>query len=167
MASTLQNQIERKIPHLKVSAQNILIADDSDDDVCLYTRAFARAGCFSIQFVKDGIDVVHYLEGKGLYGDRLAFPFPDMIVLDLKMQRMDGFDVLEWLSKYREYRHIPVVILSASILPSDIQRSYDLGAKSFFEKPASFQSLVAICNTIVDYWGHARRTDPLYATNAN
>src|ERR1041385_2145111 len=93
----------------------ILVIEDNEDDVFLLKRALAGEGINNpVQVVNDGLEAINYLEGKGKYHDRIQFPFPSVIFSDLKMPRMNGFDVLQWLRTHPDCSVIPIIILSTS-----------------------------------------------------
>ena len=93
----------------------ILLADDSTDDVVIIHSAIRRAGFDkSIIVVSDGKQAIDYLHGKGSYADRLEFPRPELLLLDLNMPRYDGFEVLEWARRQPQWCYLPVIVLTAS-----------------------------------------------------
>jgi len=123
----------------------ILVADDSRDDVFLLRQAFSEAGlAASIDHMLDGEQAIQYL--------LKADPAPDLILLDLKMPRMDGFGVLECLRTQPRLRDLPVVVLSASIIEEDKNKAKALGARAFFTKPASSEDLIALVTNISQQW---------------
>lgn len=113
----------------------ILLAEDNPDDVLIFQIAFRRAVLpYDIYVVRDGQQVIEYLTGLNQYGDRHRFPFPDMLVLDLKMPITSGFEVLEWLREHPEFQEVRVVILSSSDDTRDVRKASDLGAGTYFVK---------------------------------
>ena len=109
-------------------------------------RAFKRADIPNqLQVVTDGEEAIHYLQGEGRYADRQAFPLPRLIVMDINMPRKTGFR-LEWLKSDGVLRRIPVVIVSASDRPSDVNRAYELGANAYMVKPVDFRPW-SICSS--------------------
>lgn len=132
----------------------VLLVEDDLNDIFLVKRAFKRANLTNpLQVVTDGVEAVQYLIGEGRYADRQAHPMPHLIVMDLKMPRKTGLEVLEWLKKDGELKRIPVVIVSSSDLPADINRAYELGANAYMVKPVNFQSVENLFNSIIHYWG--------------
>src|SRR3989442_7719191 len=110
----------------------ILLAEDREDDILLIRRAFEKGGIRNPLFVvRDGEEVVSYLEGIGRYSNREEYPLPDLLLLDLKMPRMDGFDVLRWLRQQPGLGSLRVVVLTASDQIRDVNVAYRLGANSF------------------------------------
>ena len=118
---------------------SVLVADDSADDRFLLKAAMRRATRLQIiGEVCNGAQAIAYLKGQEGFGDRSLFPFPDLLLLDLKMPLKDGFEVLEWLKKQH---HLPltVVVLTESMHPDHIMRALDLGADLFQVKPRTFR----------------------------
>jgi CheY-like chemotaxis protein len=131
----------------------ILIAEDSDLDTILLIRAFVRAGISAhYHIVKDGQETVDYLSGEGNFEDRAKHPVPGVLLLDLKMPRMNGFDVLEWVRAHPRLRRLPVVVLTSSDEPKDINRAYDLGANSYVLKPSKYETLQSLASELEKYW---------------
>jgi CheY-like chemotaxis protein len=129
------------------------VADDDANDISLLKRAFLRAGLdVSMNVVRDGEEVIQYLHGDGPYDDRDEFPIPKLLLLDLKMPRTDGFEVLEWVRKQNDLRRLLVVVMTSSDEPQDVDRAYDLGANSFVRKPDDFTNLIKISQKLHDYW---------------
>jgi CheY-like chemotaxis protein len=120
----------------------VLVAEDDLDDVFLLRRAFSKAGVATgLKFVRDGQEVIDYLSGVPPYDNRTKYPLPGLLVLDLKMPRVTGFEVLEWLQSDEMRRRLPVVVLSGSGRPDDIERAYSLGANYYAVKPQDIDQL--------------------------
>jgi CheY-like chemotaxis protein len=116
----------------------ILLAEDDENDIALMGRAFKRAAVPNpLFFVNNGQEVVDYLAGKGKYAERDKYPMPRLLLLDLKMPWMDGFDVLAWLRSQAQFNALPVVVLTSSKLQKDIDRSRELGVYDYRVKPQS------------------------------
>jgi len=131
----------------------ILHIEDDPNDVLLLEHACRKASVScDIRRVADGDEAIAYLRGIDGFADREKFPLPRLILLDLKMPRLNGFDVLEWLGKHDKFRTVPVVVLSSSNHDADLKRAYELGVNSYLIKPVSFDSLVEIVKAIHDYW---------------
>jgi len=131
----------------------ILVAEDDPNDADLLKLAMHRGGITErICFVKDGQEAIDYLRGNGKYADRKEFPFPTVVITDLKMPRLDGLQLLDWLHRHPECNVIPTVLMSASGLGSDVQKAYRFGANSYFKKPSSFSELVHLMKLLHDYW---------------
>lgn len=132
----------------------VVIAEDDDDDIDLLERALASIACeHTVRIVRDGQEALDYLRGVGRYDDRAAFPFPDVLLVDLKMPRVSGLEVLWWLSKHPECSVLPTIVFSTSNIDSDIKRAYELGASAYFVKPISFQALKGILRSTFEFWG--------------
>lgn len=135
------------------SREAILIADDCEEDAQIMKRAFQKSGCnVPLLFVKDGQEALDYLSGNGEYSDRAAHPLPRLMLLDLKMPKVDGFDVLEWLQEHPKLKVLPVTVLTSSNLDRDVDRAYYLGANSYVVKPSSLAGFVEIVEGLRNYW---------------
>jgi CheY-like chemotaxis protein len=130
----------------------ILLVEDNDDDVSLIERAFRKARIENrVVVVNDGDKAVAYLNGEGVYADRVAHPLPSLVLPDLKMPRRNGFEVLSWIRSQPRLKGLQVVILTGSLEKKDVSRASELGADSFLIKPVSFERLVAIVLAMKDY----------------
>jgi CheY-like chemotaxis protein len=132
-----------------------LIAEDSDDDVFLLTRAFHKVGLYTFQFVRDGIEVLQYLQGLSQFADRELHPYPRFLMLDLKMPRMGGLEVLRWLQGNRERCIVPTVVCSSSAEDSDIRDAYAAGAHTYFQKRHQSSEMGEVVSTMTKYWSKA------------
>jgi CheY-like chemotaxis protein len=131
----------------------ILVAEDNEDEIALLKLAFKKAEFNGpIHFVRDGHAAVDYLEGRNGYADRQQFPFPKVIVSDLKMPRVSGLELLQWLRNHPKCHIIPAILLSGSGLESDIEKAYKLGANTYFQKPGGFQAMVELLAKLKSYW---------------
>jgi CheY-like chemotaxis protein len=131
----------------------ILVAEDEENDVILIKRAFRQAQFEAqLQVVQTGEEAIAYLRGDPPYEDRDKAPIPSLILLDLKMPRKNGFEVLAWVRQNPEYNNLPIVVLTSSQESADINRAYALGANSYLVKPASFSSLVDMINRLREYF---------------
>jgi len=121
---------------------SIIIVDDLPEDAALIERALMSLAPKSpVRTVHSGRDLIAYLEGQGLYADREAFPYPALILLDLRMQEMNGFELLEWLRNEPSHAAIPVIVVSAFDRQREIRKSYQLGARTFVSKPVAPESI--------------------------
>jgi len=135
------------------SPVSILIADDDAQDAMLVQMAAQRAAVgLRLECVTDGEQAIDYLLGRAGYEDRKTHPFPSMMLLDLKMPRLSGFDVLDFVRRKPELRCLPIVIFSSSDDPKDIKRAYESGANSYLCKPHSSDDLSALLKALQDYW---------------
>ena len=138
---------------MSASCINILHIEDDPNDALLFRHACSTAGVgFELRAVCDGDEAIAYLRGAEQFADRKQHPVPHIILLDLKMPRLSGFEVLSWLRSENAFRKIPVIILTSSNHESDIKRAYDLGANSYVVKPVGFDALVEVARKINGYW---------------
>jgi len=115
--------------------RTILFAEDSESDSLLIELAFEDARLpFALRFVTDGLGGVEYLSGTAPYVDREKFPAPSILLTDLKMPRMSGFDLLRWVRGSEQWRHLPVIVVSGSDQPQDRECALALGANDYVVK---------------------------------
>ncbi len=127
----------------------VLVAEDDSDDAFFLKRAFFKAGIDApVHLVRDGQEVIDYLSGVPPYDDREAYPLPGLLLLDLKMPRVTGFEVLQWLQEHPSLRRIPVVVLSGSGRPVDVERAYSLGANYYAIKPQDVDQLLGLATRL-------------------
>jgi len=132
--------------------KNVLLVDDSEDDLFLIQAAFQPTRFRKpLREVHDGEEAIAYLAGEGAYQDRLQFPAPSVMILDLKMPRKNGFDVMTWVRSQPRLQPLTIVVLSASPRPDDIQRAFALGAASFLVKPDTLEELTAMIRSLEDW----------------
>jgi CheY-like chemotaxis protein len=142
--------------------QTIVVVEDNTDDVTLLRRAFQRAAIANpLHVVGDGEAARHYLAGEEAYGNRIQHPLPALLLLDLKLPRLSGFEVLAWLRAQPGLKRLVTVILTSSPQTADIAQAYDLGANSYLVKPGNPQDLVAMVHTLHLYWIAYNATPPL------
>ena len=131
----------------------VLIADDSENDVALFRRALRQARVTTaVQVVMDGEEAIAYLKGDGKFAERDEYPLPDLLLLDLKMPRKNGFEVLEWLRGQPTLARLRVVVLTTSEDLRDVNSAYSLGAASFLTKPLNFIEFKDTIQAMIDYW---------------
>ncbi|MDB6068030.1 MAG: two-component system response regulator [Pedosphaera sp.] len=131
----------------------LLLVDDNEDDVFFTKKAIKEAKIINgVQTAVDGQEAIEYLSGVGKFRDRAAFPVPALMLLDLKMPRKSGFEVLEWTRQQPLLRTLVVVVLSTSCERSDIEKAYQLGANSFLQKPSSTEVLAEMMSALKQYW---------------
>ena len=129
------------------------MADDDENDVFLMERAFKRARVANpVLRVKDGEDAIAYLRGDQSYANRKDFPLPVLLLLDLKMPRRNGFEVIAWIRQQTGLKRLPVIILTSSREDRDINRAHELGANTYLTKPVNFEGLVEMVKTLHLYW---------------
>lgn len=135
-AASADPHAKRPVPPPDKAVYSVLIVDDSDDDRMFLRRAFNGSPVFKvIGELSDGESAIEYLSGGNHFADRGKHPYPDVLLLDLKMPRITGHEVLEWLQANRK-PGLLAIVMSGSFLPKDITRSRDLGADAYFTKEA-------------------------------
>lgn len=138
---------------MRTSWPTVLHVEDNLGDKELLEHASQAAQIrWNLQWVEDGQAAVDYLCGCGPYADREKFPLPGLVLLDLKMPRKNGFEVLEWLRQKAHFKCIPVVIFTASDSAKDARRALELGANSFLVKPTSYRDLIEYARGVYQYW---------------
>lgn len=131
----------------------ILLVEDDSNDVLLVQRAMNKVGLtYPLIHKHDGEEAIDYLSGKPPYADRATHPLPSLILLDIKMPKLTGFDVLGWMHQRPELAKIPVVILTASVRQEDRNKAQALGATAFRTKPVDFSELVEIIRDVDARW---------------
>lgn len=131
----------------------ILMADDDADDRLLAQEAMHESRVLNeLHFVEDGVQLLSYLRGDDDFSDRVLYPMPGLILLDLNMPKMDGREALAEIKADPRLRRIPVVILTTSKAEEDMVKGYDLGAASYITKPVTFDALVELMRTLGKYW---------------
>ena len=123
------------------TTKTVLLVEDSKDDAYLVELEFRKTGTLQLRWVRDGEEAVDYIEGKSPYNDRQEYPIPQVILLDIKMPRMDGFGFLDWLRNKSSSRSnlIPVIMMSGSDLEEDVKMAYGLGVNLYLTKPVDWQ----------------------------
>jgi CheY-like chemotaxis protein len=135
------------------SLRTVLYVEDDPNDFALLKVASQKCGTpFSLHRAADGEQAVAYLEGAGAFADREEYPFPDLVLLDLKLPRLDGFEVLQWIRSNPATMSVPVVVLAGSSFRADIRRALELGANSYAAKPGRFEGLQVLIDQIADVW---------------
>jgi CheY-like chemotaxis protein len=142
-----------KIATMENGRPTLLCVEDNEDDIFFMDRIFKQIGArCELAFVRDGIEAIDYLSGKGKYKDRSKHPLPTIILMDLKMPRMNGFEVLEWMQKQPEIKLIPTIVVTSSTMQEDVTRAYRLGANAVMNKPVDKDSLLQMLKTFHIYW---------------
>lgn len=130
----------------------ILLVDDDEDLPLLLPHLLKKANvAFSFRFADDGERAVEYLSGAGTYADRTVYPLPKVLLLDLKMPRMNGFQFLEWKRTHPEFESLPVVVWSSSVFADDKGRALALGADAYFDKSADIDQLAEVFRRLEPY----------------
>ena len=135
------------------SERSILLAEDDPNDVLLLQFAFKQVEMgHPLNVARAGQEVIDYLTGSGAFADRERFPFPALLVLDLKMPRKTGIEVLEWLAGEAALRCLPTLMLSSSTHPGDIEKAYRLGVNAFVVKPPGIAQRMELARMIKNFW---------------
>ena len=140
----------------------ILMADDDHEDCLLVQDALkeARFDC-ELRFVRNGEELCEYLYHRGKYAEACDVPRPDLILLDLKMPRKGGREVIRELKSDPQLMRIPIVVLTTSMAEDDITGSYEMGVNSYLVKPATFRELVEAMETLTKYWFELVKLPPV------
>ena len=127
---------------VSVDSLPVLVVEDSEDDVFILRRAFKKAQLNNpIHIVTDGAQAIEYLAGQGKFGNRSEYPFPVLVLLDLKLPLKSGLEVLEWIQGQLFRSELNVIVLTSSAEERDITKAYHLGARSYLTKPPTAQVL--------------------------
>jgi len=131
----------------------ILLVEDNPDDELLMLRAFKKNHILNrVVVARDGVEALDYLFSTGEYAGKDAEPLPQLILLDLKLPKLNGLEVLKRMRTEKRTKYVPVVVLTSSTEEQDIINSYDLGANGFVQKPMDFNKFVAVANQLGVYW---------------
>ena len=137
----------------------ILIAEDNESDALILQRTFNLIGLGNrVEILSDGVEVIEYLSGAGKYADRARFPFPAVLFTDIKMPRVDGFELLQWLRRHPQYAVVPTIMFSGSGEAADVRRAYNLGANAYLVKPSSIEQLEKMMRRTYEFWGLCAET---------
>jgi len=136
-----------------MTRNTVLLVEDNPSDVFIIQRTFKKLKVdIALEVAADGDEAVAYLEGTGKYADRDRFPMPALILLDLKLPRRSGFEVLEWIRKQPVLCRVPVVVLTSSRHPNDVNLAYDRGANSYVLKTVNPSETEELGTIIHRYW---------------
>jgi DNA-binding response OmpR family regulator len=136
-----------------LSLTTILYAEDDSNDAFLMERAFEKVGMNSpLRIVGDGQLAIAYLSGSPPFENRALNPMPGLLLLDLKMPRKSGLEVLQWVRSTALVSTLPVLMLTSSSQDSDIRRAYELGANGYLVKPGNPRNLFAMVEAIRAFW---------------
>lgn len=144
--------------------RTILVAEDDPTDAFFLQRAFAKSGIsVGLRFVQDGQEALDYLRGAPPFADRAVHPLPQLLLLDLKMPRINGFEVLDWLKNQPGLKRLLTIVFSSSAEVTDINRAYDLGANSYLVKPHANEQLMEMVQRVEQYWLQANQSPNCFA----
>ena len=136
-----------------IEKATILLAEDDPDDVLLTNIALRKARLANpLQVVRDGEEALMYLSGESRFADRERYPLPILLLLDLNMPKLNGFQVLEWLRKQSELSRLPIAVMTSSDDDPYVKRAYELGADSYLIKPPDAEALLALVQRLHAYW---------------
>jgi len=145
---------------MRVTDFVFLLVEDDPDQIMLIQRAFAEAKLVNpLRVVRDGEEAVDYLSGAGAFADRTRHPLPSLILLDLRLPKKSGLEVLEWLRGDPVLRDTPVVVLTSSAEQADIDRAHALGVNAYLVKPVRFADLLEIVKGVGMYWMILNRSE--------
>lgn len=131
----------------------ILLVEDTPSDAMLIRRSFEKTNVLNpIVWTKNGQEALAYLSGLGQYSDRNMYPLPALILLDLDLPEMTGFELLQWKRSQPNIRRIPAVILTIDNASSTVNAAYDLGANSYLVKPGNPEEVMRVVKIIQEYW---------------
>ena len=147
--------------------QTILLVEDDANDVYFMKRAAREAGILdSLHVAQDGREAMEYLGGLGEYADRQRFPLPSLVLLDLKLPRVMGFEVLKWIRQQPALKGTIVIVLTSSDLKTDVDLAHRLGANSYLVKPSTPDKLKETIARIKQYWLDLNRPAPEHVGHA-
>lgn len=133
---------------------NTILYVEDDENYARLLHCTLQQGGFKqeLQHVTDGAEAMAYLKGEGKYSNRSKFPVPCVVLADLKMPRVNGFELLDWVRRQSNYPHLPVIVLTSSDEIKEIQKAYKLGANSFLHKPPHVEDLKEMLKMLEAYW---------------
>jgi CheY-like chemotaxis protein len=138
---------------MQTAQPHILLVEDNEDDAYLLTKALRAVEIGNpVHAVADGEQAVNYLKGTGRFADRTQYPMPGLILLDLKLPRISGLEVLQWIQNEPSLPQLVVVVLSSSGETRDINMAYRFGARSYLVKPPTAASFVDLAKGLKTYW---------------
>jgi CheY-like chemotaxis protein len=136
-----------------ILADTVLLVEDEEVDAEAVLKAFQQVKLPNpIQVVRYGDEAIQYLAGEGKYADRARYPVPGLVLLDLKLPRKSGLEVLKWLRQQPEYRALPVVALTHVEDAPEVRRAYQLGINSYLVKPVTDEGMINMVKILKLYW---------------
>lgn len=140
---------------------HFLLAEDSEEDAFLFRHGLEASRLqATLAHVVDGSQAIAYLQAQLPYADRNEYPFPDILITDLKMPGADGFVLLKWVKEHPSCAVIPTMVLSASFLEQDVVKAYELGANAFLTKPSGVKELGELLLLTYMFWSRCQRPPP-------
>jgi CheY-like chemotaxis protein len=140
-------------------SRTVLYAEDEENDVFLMQHAFSEADVsHELKVVRDGDEAIEYLRGAGDYADRQQYPLPCLLLLDLRLPKKTGMEVLKWIRNETSVSTLPVIVLTSHSQDADVHRAYVQGANAFLVKPSSPAELTKMVKTIDNFWLSQNRT---------
>jgi CheY-like chemotaxis protein len=141
--------------------RTILLVEDNEDDVVLIQRALRKGGIDApVHVAWDGDEAIEYLSGTGKYQDSVHYPLPTVVLLDIRLPRRNGLEVLEWVKNHEALALLPVVMFTNSAEDVDIRQAYKLGANSYLKKPYTLSETTTLLQTVSAYWLDYNRRPP-------
>ncbi len=138
---------------MKVERVIALVVEDDDSDFQLLQAAFGRTpGDLQLHRTDDGESAVAYLSGESQFSDRSRYPLPHLVLLDIKLPRRSGLEVLQWVRKQPGLCRIPVIMLTSSRHSIDVNRAYDYGASAYISKPETMKELTELMGALKHVW---------------
>ncbi len=138
---------------MEIRIPRVLLVEDNPDDEALTLRAFRKSNLTNeVVVARDGVEALDYLMGTGTFAGRDPNDTPQLILLDLKLPKVDGLEVLQQIRTHARTKMLPVVVLTSSKEQEDLIRSYSLGANSYIRKPVDFNQFVQAVQQLGLYW---------------
>jgi len=153
LLSTFPVRCFSKILALVMACFCVLQVEDDDNDIYFLKFAMKQAPLGNcLRVVKSGEEAIEYFQGAGKFADRTAYPIPGLVLLDLRLVRMNGLEVLKWIRNQPEFHAVVVLMFTSSAHPDDIERAARLGANAFLQKPSGPEDLVRLLRSIHSFW---------------
>lgn len=144
-----------------MSEKTVLLVEDDPDDEALALAAFLRTHVpHNVIVAHEGSSALDYLLSRGPYAARRATELPALVLLDLKMPRVDGFEVLQEMRADPRTQYVPVVVFTSSDRDEDLRQAYALGANSYVRKPGGFEAYTLVVQAILNYWVELNQLPP-------
>lgn len=145
--------------------RSILLVEDNEDDVILIQRALKKGGIAApVHIARDGDEAVDFLTRADQFRETRSTSLPTMVLLDLKLPKRNGFEVLQWIRSHVSLAQLPVVVFTTSTQHSDLERAYGLGANSYLKKPVTMGQTTELLRTVGIYWLTCNEPPPIVQT---